>query len=155
MEVFRIVLPQWSVSLHASGKAARWNSNGVRVIYTSASRSLSCLENVVHHNNVELIDLFRTMVIYIPDDLYIETVKIPDLPVGWHLPDLKAYDLCQPFGDRWVNSGSSAVLKIPSALVKSEYNYLINVNHRNFPSIKLIDTEPFRFDPRIKENITK
>ncbi|MCW3083193.1 MAG: hypothetical protein JWP12_559 [Bacteroidetes bacterium] len=150
MELFRIVLEKWSNDLYASGRAARWNSNGFKVIYTSASRSLACLENVVHNNGISLKDTFRTMVIHVPDDLYIENLNVPALPLDWHKPDLTSYSLCQPFGDAWVNSGSSAILKIPSALVKSEFNFLINVNHPGFKSVKLLETEPFFFDPRIK-----
>jgi RES domain-containing protein len=45
------------------------------------------------------------------------------------------------------------VLKVPSAIIASEANYLINTSHPDFEQVKLLGTEDFVFDPRIKQDM--
>ncbi len=52
MEVFRIVHSKWANSLTASGYAARWNSNGLYLIYAAENCSLACLEQNLHQGIV-------------------------------------------------------------------------------------------------------
>ncbi len=151
MELYRITLAKWAYKLYASGRAARWNSNGINIIYTASSRSLACLENLVHHNAPELLDTFNVMVIYVPDNASCEIVSINSLPGGWHKPGPAAYDICRRFGDAWYKQNSSLLLKVPSCIVRNEFNILINTNHPEFHKAILIDNEPFFFDPRIKK----
>lgn len=150
MEVYRISLSKWSHSLRASGRAARWNSEGREVIYAAASRSLACLENIVHRNSTELIDRFRVMVFYIPDHLKAESVYLSQLPEGWHSSDESACWECRRIGDNWLKQKTAPLLKVPSSIIKNEFNYLLNPFHSDFEHIKLIANEPFLFDPRLK-----
>mgnify|MGYP006291334855 FL=1 len=150
MEVYRISLSKWSHSLRASGRAARWNSEGREVIYAAASRSLACLENIVHRNSTELLDRFRVMVFYVPDHLKAESVYLSQLPQGWHSSDESAYRECRKIGDNWLAQKSAPLLKVPSSIIKNEFNILLNPFHPDFEHIKLIDDEPFLFDPRLK-----
>ena len=76
MEVFRIVHNKWSDKLTASGLPARWNSAGIFMIYTASSRSLACLENVVHMGSLDLVKPFVIMVISIPEYCYCLTLTI-------------------------------------------------------------------------------
>ncbi|MBI5916727.1 MAG: RES family NAD+ phosphorylase [Bacteroidetes bacterium] len=148
MLVYRIVLEKWSKSLAASGQAARWNSRGRFVVYTAGTRALACLENVVHRSGEGLNQLFKTMVIEVPDKLYIEKIIEPDLPDGWH--EFESHHLTQQLGDAWIDSMKSAVLSVPSAIVPQELNFLINLQHPDFQKFRLLRTEDFVFDPRIK-----
>ena len=88
------------------------------------------------------------MVIEVPDTLSIVEVPIKSLPDDWF--DFWQYDSCQRIGGEWLESGRSAVLKVPSAIIPNEWNYLINPAHPDFRQISLLRTEPFLFDPRIK-----
>ena len=133
----------------ASGGVARWNTRGRFVIYTAGSRALACLENVVHRSGEGLQDLFRVMVIRIPDSLLIETIVEADLPDDW--ADYQNFDVCQQQGENWLQRGQSAVLRVPSVIVPQEWNYLLNPAHPAFAAIHLVRTEPFVFDPRLKE----
>jgi len=148
MRVYRITLAKYSRSLHASGMPARWNSKDVRMIYTAASRALACLENLVHRNALGLDQLFRTMVIDIPDDLVIKRINSNSLPLAWQA--FANYQYTQKLGDAWIAGRKSAVLQVPSALIPQEFNYLINPDHPDFKKIRLVATESFVFDPRIK-----
>ena len=150
MQVYRITKAAYASRLVASGGAARWNSRGQFVIYTAASRALACLENVVHRSGEGLLDVFRVMVIHIPDTILIETLSVAQLPANWF--DFQQYARCQQLGEAWLQSGRTAVLKVPSAIIPNEWNYLISPAHPDFSQITLKRTEPFTFDPRIKEN---
>ena len=148
MNIYRITLTKWSKSLVASGREARWNSNGMRMIYTAQSRALACLENVVHRGSKGLNMHFKVMIIQIPDEVAIKTINPKKLPKNWS-ESIRCAS-CKAIGDKWLKSYETAVLKIPSAIVASEHNYLINPMHEDFSKIKLIRTEPFHFDKRIK-----
>lgn len=147
MKVYRITLAKFSME-RASGRAARWNSNDVQVIYTASSRSLACLENVVHRNQLGLSALFSVMVIEIPDDIKIKIINRHELPDDWK--DFGNMYLTQNIGDIWAANMETAVLNVPSSIVDMECNYLINPLHLDFKRIKLLQTEPFVFDDRIK-----
>jgi RES domain-containing protein len=149
MEVYRISLARWTTALTASGNAARWNSKGKFVIYTASSAALACLENVVYRSGEGMNALFKVMRIHVPDELTVETVEPNELPENWF--DFGRYPECQKIGDAWLEKGSSAMLKVPSAISRMEYNYLLNAAHPHFAHITLRTTEDFVFDPRIKQ----
>ncbi|AUD02949.1 RES family NAD+ phosphorylase [Spirosoma pollinicola] len=148
MIVYRITKAVYADRLVASGGAARWNSRGQFVIYTAATRALACLENVVHRGGEGLLDTFRVMVIEVPDALLVETIAADVLPVNWF--DYQQYNTCQQVGGEWLNRSRSAVLQVPSAIIPNEWNYLLNPAHPDFSMVRLVRTEPFAFDPRIK-----
>ena len=146
MTVFRITTEKWCKSLSASGYPARWSAKGKFVIYTAESRSLACLENLVHRSGEGSNTLFKVMLIEIPDKLTIETINETALTKGWFKID--NYPYCQSIGEKWLNESKSCVLKVPSVIVKKEHNYLINPNHPDFKRITLLGNEDFDFDSR-------
>ena len=52
-------------------------------------------------------------------------------------------------GDDFIDSGEAGVLKVPSAVVKGDFNFLINPDHSDFKKIKIWDVTAFPFDKRI------
>jgi RES domain-containing protein len=152
MQVYRISLAKWTDKLNASGNQARWSKKGSYVIYTASTRALACLENVVHRAGEGLQQLFKVMVIDIPDDLEIEEIFLEDLEEGWHKYDETTYEICQAIGEEWLQRKESAILKVPSSIIQKECNYLFNVQHPDFSRIKLVELEEFEFDLRIKTN---
>jgi RES domain-containing protein len=150
MKVYRIIAEKHSEELKASGYAARWNSAGMEVIYTASSAALACLENVVHRDNLELKMRFSLVTIEIDDAVYIKHLKSNDIGRGSDEFTESAYEICRQAGDKWKREGESAVLKVPSVIVKSDFNYLLNMNHPESGKIKIIQIEPFVFDKRIK-----
>jgi len=148
MLVYRITLAKYSGKLIASGRAARWNPNEVEMIYTASSRSLACLENVVHRDKLGLSLVFNILTIECPDAIEIKTVSLKDLPANWI--DFDQMYLTQKIGEKWVKDRESAILRVPSSIVSEEVNYLINPKHPDFGQIKIVKTQPFVFDSRIK-----
>jgi RES domain-containing protein len=149
VEIYRITRAVYADRLVASGGVGRWNARGRFVIYTAGSRALACLENVVHRSGEGLQELFRVMVINVPDNVPIETILPDELPTDW--VDYQSFDVCQQFGERWLTEARTAVLRVPSVIVPQEWNYLLNPAHPGFAHIRLVRTEPFVFDARIKE----
>lgn len=155
MLVYRISQTKYAGSLVASGIAGRWNTAGEPMIYTGGSISLSCLEVLAHRNGASLsFDKFSMAMLLIPDDLQILEIKVPELQslnAEWfhveHCP------ITQKIGNQWINNMKTAVLKVPSAIIDKEYNYLLNTWHIDFNQIKIVDITPFNFDNRLKLNV--
>ena len=147
MKVYRISAVKYAGNLQPSGVGARWNKRGQNVIYASETRSLACLENIVHMAVPDLKGLFKTLIIDFPDNLKTEEVTEDQLPKGWNQPD--NYQVCREIGSLWLTTGRTAILKVPSALIPQEYNFVLNTTHPDFKRIILEGTEDFLFDPRI------
>jgi len=148
MIVYRITLAIHADKLVASGNPAKWNSKDVRVIYTSPSRSLACLENIVHRNSLGHGTLFRTILVEIPDNLIIDRINRKDLQPGWY--EFQNTPVTQKLGNSWVANGSAAVLRVPSVIIPEEFNYTLNPAHKDFVKIKYLRNEAFEFDGRLK-----
>lgn len=148
MIVFRITLAKYAHQLMASGRAARWNSNDVKLVYTSSSLSLACLENVVHRSHLGLNQQFRALKIEIPDFLKVEEIDVTTLKKNW--TSFELIPLTQKIGDDWIKSMRTCILKVPSSIIFQEYNYLINPKHPDFKEIKIVSSDFFVFDHRIK-----
>src|SRR5476651_270853 len=100
MLVYRIATHKRAQSLAASGRAARWNPNEVDMIYAASSRSLACLENVVHRTQLGLNALFSVMTIEVPDHLGIDKILLSNLPIDWKT--LESYPFTQEIGAQWI-----------------------------------------------------
>ena len=148
MQVYRITLAKYSGSLVASGNAARWNPKDVFMIYTASSRSLACLENVVNRDQLGLMQPFNVLTIDCPISIKIKDVPIQKLPANWR--DYDQMSLTQSIGENWIRENRSAILKVPSAIIEEDANYLLNPKHPDFKLIKIVKTQPFVFDSRIK-----
>ncbi len=147
MLVYRIVLKKWAGGLAASGRAARWNRQGRFVIYTAGSRALACLENLVHRNAIGNDDQFKIVTIHIPASLWFDEIPTTQLFPGW--TSFANYPGCQSLGDEWLNASKTAVLKVPSAIIPDEFNYLLNPAHKDFGKIVIKAVEDFSFDGRL------
>lgn len=149
MEVFRISHQKHAQNLTSSGFSNRWNLRNEYVIYTGSSRSLSTLEMVVHRSSIRQAPEYEMMIISMPDEesLY-ERVQIKDLPSNWQ--KLKNYPVTQQIGSDWYKNQRSLILKVPSAIISQEFNYVINTNHPLFEEkVKLVRNENYFFDGRL------
>lgn len=139
----------YSRELFASGLEGRWNAEGKKVIYTAASVALAFLENMIRRQGVGFNSDFKTMIIEIPSDLKFETIKAETLPRGWR--EFTDYSKCQHLGNEWFDRGENPVLKVPSAVLSEEFNYVISATHADFKKIKLLETTELVPDERIEQ----
>jgi RES domain-containing protein len=73
------------------------------------------------------------MDITLPDDQEIKTIDIASLPSDWHEEAL--IPRTAAMGTLWGTSRSTAVLRVPSAVMRSENNYVLNPLHPRFRDI--------------------
>ena len=146
MVVYRITSAKYADRLTASGKAGRWNPDDQYVIYTATSRSLATLEMLVNRSNLHPKADYKVMLISIPDQY--DAYEVADLPENWR--SLAAYSKLQGLGSFWYTHGKNAVLRIPSAVIPQEQNYLINTKHADFDKVEIIDVEDYFWDERLK-----
>lgn len=134
-----------------SGKGAeihggRWNSKGTALLYTSQSRALTFAEISMH------IPLG-----IVPKDYFLITIEIPDttdilestevdIPADWRSNPHS--DSTQKIGDEFATELKHLVLRVPSAVVPGDFNYLINPFHSMMSEVTIADVEPFEFDSR-------
>ena len=149
--MYRIADSLYASTLVASGRPARWNSKGVDMLYFAETLALACLENAVHRSQMELVNgNYSKMTVEAPDNLL--DVDITHLPKGWDDKTMKGKYLSQQVGDNWIRSHASLILRVPSVILPGNgYNFLVNPNHPDFTLLKILDTSPFEFDPRIKQ----
>jgi len=134
----------------ASSRGGRWNERGVAMVYASESRSLACLETLVHLDDGGL-----------PLNRYLVTIDIPDpvwraarretpatLPVGWDAEP--ASITSTTLGTAWAQSGTSAILRVPSVIVPEEENILINPAHPQASQISAAKVRRWLYDPRLR-----
>ena len=51
-------------------------------------------------------------------------------------------------GSAWYRSNETLLLKVPSAVVPTEHNYVINARHPDFAQVQIKTREPFAYDYR-------
>jgi RES domain-containing protein len=125
----------------------RWSSPGIRLSYTSEHQSLAMLEYFVHlEANDPPPDLVFASADH-PDDLARQRMEISKLPANWR--ETPAPIEVTRFGDEFVQRGKCCVLIVPSALVPSESNWLINPQHAEFRKITIRETEALSYDSRL------
>lgn len=152
MKVFRLSKKQYAEELSGKGAAKfgnRWNSKGTEIIYTAESRALAMAEVAVHLSLATLPKDFMMIEIDIPKDVLISELSSKNLPEDWnnHPPNRSS----QKIGDQFIDDMNFCVLKVPSAVVKGDFNFLINPYHKQFKKIKIVDITDFPFDRRMFE----
>jgi RES domain-containing protein len=151
---WRIVHPQRLLTAltgePASRHPGRWNHFGIPMIYTASSQALAALEILVHADMESLkIDYVAINIKF--DGSLLQQLTFESLPQGWD--STPAVAATKDLGTRWANSLESAVLSVPSAVIKREVNYLINPLHPDFAKIKRSNPEVFVFDPRLYSSL--
>ncbi len=123
----------------------RWNHPGTPVVYVSDTLALAVLELFVHLQERSRAALeLASVPVGFPEELVADPST---LPKGWRAepPPAQTKDV----GTDWVRAGSSCVLRVPSAIVPVEHNFMLNPAHPEFARIEVGEPEPFSLDPRM------
>jgi RES domain-containing protein len=124
----------------------RWNSIGVRVVYTAQSIALATLEILAGGAPMSLLGDFVKIPVEF-DDASVHSLS--KLPEHWNIypPSTKTKEI----GDTWVKESRSLVLKVNSAVVQEEFIYIINPLHQSASkSLHIGAAQKFHVDTRIK-----
>jgi RES domain-containing protein len=149
MRVYRIAKQHYIQDLSGEGArlyGGRWNNKGTKILYTAESRSLATVEYLVH-----------VPLQIIPKDVYIAEIDVPDTAIGivevasleknWQ--DYPSPTSIRDIGDKWQKDSKGLLLRVPSAVIKNEWNVLINPEHSQFNEVKIVAIEPYIFDARL------
>lgn len=152
MNTYRIGQTKYARDRKGSGIDGRWNLLGQYVIYSGGSLALSCLEKLAHTPGTSLYSGdFSVSIFDMPDSLAVKEITIAQLAkINPDWTKVINYPITQKIGSSWLKEQESAVLKVPSAIIDLEYNYLFNPTHPDFEKIKITSVHKFSFDQRLK-----
>jgi len=151
MKVYRISKCQYIDDLKGTGAAnyaGRWHNKGTYVLYTAATASLALLESVVHMAKIPA-DGYCMICLEIPEN-NIQEIFVNNLPANWQAQP--SPDILKSIGDSFIREGKFFALKLPSAIMPEDFNYLLNPNHPDASSIKIVFKRLVQIDDRLLKN---
>jgi len=150
MHVYRITGKKHAGDLTGTGAAmfgGRWNKKGTPVLYAGQNKEIALLETIVHTPALFIPNL-DILTLEIPDDSII-TIEKDRLPKNWKV--FPAPTILSEIGEKWIEEARSVALKVPSCIIHSAYNYIINCRHPEYYKVRLVDRRNFEFDSRLKK----
>jgi RES domain-containing protein len=150
MHLYRFALTNYIEDLSGYGAkqyGGRWNSVGKAILYASCSPSLAMLEFVCNTSGIAQVKQTSLLTLKFPDNIDYETITLNDLPDDWQ--QVPSPDSMRRIGDRWLNANKTLGLKVPSAVMPVEFNFLINPAHKDFSKLIVDSIVPMNVDSRI------
>ena len=148
MELYRLGNCQYSGNLSGEGAkiyGGRWNSEGIPAVYFASSRALAVLEVLVHLPTGLLPRNFCMATFEVNADF--TEFNADELPAKWQsIPFTKT---TQMMGNQFFKESKSLLLKVPSAIVSGDFNYVVNPLHNSITKVKLVEKVGFSFDDRL------
>lgn len=128
----------------AAQHPGRWNTTGEFVLYATQSLALAVLETAAHIDSIGLPLNKYVVQLAVPSAVWKRRaqLKLATLDHAWSA--IPAGKISVDAGSEWYQSGSSALLLVPSVVVPEETVVLINATHRD--ADKLTATVARRFD---------
>jgi len=148
MIIYRLATSAHKEDISGTGSkifGGRWNSPGVAALYTAEHISLALLEILVRTGRKNIPASYNLIKILIPDSLTIVSIPEKKLKQAWE--HNLAYT--QWMGDEMLKTNAALIIKVPSAIVPEEHNFLVNPTHPDFKKVKIITTSAFDFDKRL------
>lgn len=150
MLVYRIGRTKFARDLSGEGArlyGGRWNKKLIPCIYAAESRALALLEYTANVNIEDIPRALSVATFEIPENGIFE-IPLAKLPGDWSLSPAPAST--RDLGSALLGAGGHLVVKIPSAILSDEFNYLLNPIHPGFQDIKIIDVKDLIYDVRLK-----
>jgi RES domain-containing protein len=148
MIVHRICNSLYSDDLSGNGAklfGGRWNSKGIPMLYVSEHISLAVLEMLVNNQFKDFSIELSLLRISIPDSIEIKEIKLSKLKPKWN----EDFSYSKFMGNEFIKSMNNLILKVPSAVIGEEHNFLINPLHPDFKKIKIAEVKQFSTDERL------
>lgn len=147
MIVYRLSVSAFANDISGEGAGiygGRWNPAGLAALYTSENISLCILEILVRTGKKTSPDTYMLISISIPDN-GIFSLEKKKLKTGWqHNPEYT-----QEIGKGFLKENQTLCMKVPSAIVPQENNFLLNPLHPDFKKVKIISSELLELDKRL------
>lgn len=127
----------------------RWNEVGTRAVYCSENVSLALLEYYVHSDNIATL----------PKKILVAKISIPDHFVVEELEPLPERWGQYPYSSKTTSTFTELAksrdffgLKVPSAVVGLESNYVLNPLYKDFGQVDIVEFMEMPVDPRLMES---
>jgi RES domain-containing protein len=150
MKAWRIASRKHAATAFTGEGAARypgrWNSAGVPVVYLATSMAVGILEILVHVTDRSYLKAYVAIPVDVPDALIERLTSLPD---DWQQLPEPYPESTQTLGTTWAQSLRSLALQVPSAIVPSEFNLVLNPKHPDITKITTGQSESLTLDPRL------
>ncbi|MBK1439061.1 RES domain-containing protein [Parapedobacter sp. ISTM3] len=153
MKVYRLAARNYIMDMAGVGArlyGGRWNPKGLACLYTSEHISLALLEKFVHARGRENMTELMLLQIEIPEAAgriyHADSSRLVD---DW--PDNVGYS--QWLGAQILNEPSIVAFSVPSVIVPSERNVIINTQAVNFNALRFSKPEVFTMDSRLLDRL--
>lgn len=125
--------------------SGRWHTKGRPVVYLADSPATCVLEVLVHFEMAmgELQESFTLLRVELPDSVSVKDAR-EQLKPGWH----EQSEVTQAMKDGWLASSESLLLRVPTAIVPENCNFIFNPLHPEARQAKLTSFE-FPADKRL------
>jgi RES domain-containing protein len=130
--------------------SARWHTAGRPIVYLAESAAGALLEVLVHLE-LEDNDLprpYNLLKVSVPESIQIERLSISGGD-SWKGDER----ITQAVGDEWLQSGRTALAQVPSAIMPSTWNYLLNPSHPDAARVQIVEVTPAEFDTRLLRKV--
>lgn len=148
MIIYRLATARYSDDLSGTGAkilGGRWNVPGLPVLYTAENISLAVLEIIVNADRHFIPPAYQLLKLSIPDAVECTAITKDKLKKQWK----DDFEYTQWMGSEFLKQNKNFVLKVPSAVVDEEHNYLFNPRHNDFKKLKIAAISNFQFDQRL------
>jgi len=146
----------WRISNHATlnGEggliaSARWHTQGRPVLYLAETPAGALVEVLVHLElgPAHLPKSYKLLKAEAPDDISRREIVKAELAANWTQDPRASREL----GDEWLRSRSTALLRVPSAIVPETFNVLMNPHHPDAGRIRIVSHRDYPWDKRLLE----
>ena len=144
----------WRISNHPTldgpgglTASARWHTEGRLIVYLAESPAGALVEALVHLelDPARLPKSYRLLKAQVSDDLSIKIIAEADLPRNWITDQIPT----RTVGDEWLASKSTALLRVPSAIVPETFNVLLNPEHVDATRVHILWHTEYPWDARL------
>ena len=108
----------------------------------------SALVEVVVHLEVDPEDIpvsYQLLTVDIPDGVRFDLIEENELAADWR----NQSQLTRELGDRWLTGNQTALLRVPSAIVPTAVNWLLNPTHVDSAKADIREVMKVPFDLRL------
>ncbi len=147
MIIYRLAVEKYSSDLSGAGakiNGGRWNNKGFAMLYTTENISLSVLEILVNADRHHIPPTYQLIKLTVTAAEY-TTITKEKLKPEWK----DDFEYTQWIGNTFLKENKNLLLKVPSAVVDEENNFLVNPTHKDFKKLKIASIVNFKFDKRL------
>ena len=147
MTIYRLSTANFATDISGEGSkiyGGRWNPKGLAALYASENISLCILEILVRATKKTSPDTYTLISLVIPENK-IFSIQLTKLKKGWQ----HELEYTQGIGKDFLKENYMLCMKVPSAIVPQEHNFVLNPLHKDINRVKISSVEVLELDKRL------